>query len=173
MVSSGNLNGNKTTFNFTLPENTVSWSYYIGVDQGGQEVYEKATKDLAKNASSIVSAIPGYGPLAALALGGVSYLATLQSGEDIDFWIVEGENVNLFLAGQQFYYIKKGKVINDFSRMNTPLKGNFHVCLSNDNAVTGVTVVVKITAIQVKQTWDTRPIQKMHVTSHQQAYLKN
>jgi len=38
--------------------------------------------------------------MAALALGGFSYLSTLQSGEDIDFYILQGNNVNLFLAGQ-------------------------------------------------------------------------
>lgn len=171
--SGGNLNGNKTTFNFTLPDNTVAWSYYIGVDQAGQQAYQTATNELASKAGPLVSKIPGYGPLAALALGGVSYLTQLQSGEDIDFYIVDGNNVNLFMGGQAFSYIKKGKVINDYSRMTAPLKGSWHVCLSNDNAVTGVTVAVKITAIIVTQQWGTRPIQKMHVASHQEAYLKN
>ena len=171
--SVGNLNGNKTTFNFTLPINTVAWSYYIGVDQAGQQAYQKATDELASKAGPLVSKIPGYGPLAALALGGVSYLSQIQGGEDIDFYIVDNDNVNLFLGGHQFSYIKKGKVINDYSKMTAPLKGMWNVCLSNDNAVTGVEVAVKITAIIVNQQWGTRPIQKMHVASHQEAYLKN
>ncbi len=116
--------------------------------------------------------MPGYGPMAALALGS-SYLSAIQPGEDIDFYIIEGNNVNLFLAGQPFYYIKKGKVINDYSRMLTPLQGSYHVCMSNDNAITGVTVSVKITAIIVNEQWGQRPIQKTNITSHQVAYLKN
>jgi hypothetical protein len=171
--SQTNANGAKTTFNFSLPANTVAWSYYIGVDQGGQQAYDAAAKELALKASPLVSKIPGYGPLAALALGSVSYLSALQSGEDIDFYIVDDNNVNLFLAGQEFYYIKRGKVINDYSRMQAPLRGTYHVCLSNDNAITGVTVAVKITAIIVKEQWGQRPIQKMHITSQQVAYLKN
>ena len=171
--SVGNANGNKTTFNFSLPENTVAWSYYIGVDQGGQQAYQNATKELTSKAAPIVSRLPGYGPLAALALGGVSYLSQLQAGEDIDFYIVDGNNVNLFSTGQQFSYIKKGKVINDYSRMTAPLQGMYHVCLYNDNAVTGVEVAVKITAIVVNRQWGTRPIQKMHVSSRQEVYLKN
>lgn len=171
--SSGNLNGNKTTFNFNLPDNTVAWSYYIGVDQAGQQAYQRATNELASKAGPIVSKIPGYGPLAALSLGGISYLSQIQGGEDIDFYIVDGINVNLFIGGQAFSYEKKGKVINDYSRMISPLKGSWHVCLSNDNAVTGVEVAVKITAIIVNQQWGTRPIQKMHIASHQEAYLKN
>jgi hypothetical protein len=171
--SSTNLDGNKTTLNFTLPANTVSWSYYIGVDQSGQDAYEQATKNLAKKAGPIVSRIPGYGPMAALALGGASFLTAAQTGEDIDYYIVQGENVNLFGANQQFYYVKKGKVINDYSRMTENYKGQYHVCLMNDNAITGVSVAVKITAIVVKEEWGTRPIQKMHVSSHEEAYLKN
>lgn len=171
--SQTNANGNKTTFNFTLPTNTVSWSYYIGVDQAGQQAYESASKELSTKAAPIIAKIPGYGPMAALALGGFSYLSTLQSGEDIDFYIVQGNNVNLFLAGQQFYYVKKGKVINDYSRMVASLNGNFHVCLSNDNAIVGVTVSVKITAILVNEQWGQRPIQKMNVSSQEVAYLKN
>jgi len=171
--SQTNANGSKTTFNFNLPANTVAWSYYIGVDQAGQQAYESATKKLATQASPIISRMPGYGPLAALALGSASYLTTLQSGEDIDFYIVEGNNVNLFLANQQFYYIKKGKVINDYTRMLTPLSGTYHLCLSNDNAITGVTVAVKITAIIVNEQWGQRPVQRMHISSHQVAYLRN
>lgn len=170
--SNGNLNGNKTTFNFNLPPNTISWSYYIGVDQAGHQAYETATKQLSTNAAPLMKKFIGYSPLAAVALNAISYLPSIQKGEDIDFYIVPGDNVNLFLSNKQFSYIKKGKVINDFSKMS-PYPGNLHVCFSNDNAVTGVTVMVKITAIQVNETWDTRPIKKMNIQSRQEMYLKN
>lgn len=170
--SKGNLNGNKTTFNFNLPSNTISWSYYIGVDQAGQQAYDKASKELMTNAAPIISKLAGYSPLAALALGATSYLSQIQGGEDIDFYIVPNENVNLFLNNQPFNYIKKGKVINDFSRMD-PINGTLHVCLSNDNAVTGVTVLIKITAVQANQIWETKPVRKMNITSKQEMYLKN
>ena len=171
--SQTNMNGARTSFNFTFPENTVVWSYYIGVNQAGQKAYEQAAKEFSSNATPLLAKMPGYGPMAALALGGVSFLSQLQSGEDIDFYIVDNDNVNLFLAGQSFNYIKKGKVINDFSKMTSPLKGTYHICLSNDNAITGVTVSVKITTVQVKQIWGTRPIRKMHIASRQEPYLVN
>jgi hypothetical protein len=171
--SNGNINGNKSSFNFTIPENTIAWSYYIGVDQSGQQAFDNATKELASKASPLVSAIPGYGPLAAVALGGTSYIAQLQRGEDIDYYIMDNNNARLFENNQQCTYIRKGKVINDFSRITSPLAGSYFICLYNDNAITGVSVTVKITAIQVKQVWDTRPVQKIHVASKQEAYLKN
>lgn len=171
--SSTNLNGNKTSFNFSLPRNTVSWSYYVGVNQAGQKALEDASAVLAEKAAPLVSKIPGYGPLAALALGSTSYITKLQSGEDIDFYIVDGNNVNLFLGGSAFRYYKKGKVINDFSKMSKPLKGSYHFCFMNDNAITGVTVVVKITAISVTENWGKRPVEKMKVDSREIPYLKN
>lgn len=171
--SKTNSNGNKTSFNFLLPENTVAWSYYIGVDQAGQEGFAKAARELADKASPMVASIPGYGPLAALALGGTSFLTQIQKGEDIDYFIVDNDNVNLFLSGQAFHYYKKGKVINDFSRMSTPLSGMLHMCFINDNAITGVTVSAKVTSIQVKEEWGTRQVQKMIVTPSQVAYLRN
>ena len=171
--SSLNLNGNKTTFNFSLPANTIAWSYYIGVDQGGQEAYEKATAQLTKYASPVVRKIPGYGPLAALALNGASYLTKLQKGEDIDFYILDSYNMNLYNGNQKFRYLKKGKVINDFSRMEAPLRGQYFVVLSNDNAITGVLVAVKITAIVVNEQWGNRSVSRPKIKARQEAYLRN
>ena len=170
--STTNAHGNKTSFNFTLPDNTVSWSYYIGVDQSGQEAYENATKNLAKKVGPLVAKIPNYGPLAALALGGTSYIAKLQNGEDVDYYIVKGNNVNLFLSGEAFSYIKKGKVINDFGRITSPLTGNLHFCLENDNAVAGITVTVKIVAVTVKENWGIRKVKKYNVKIRKEPYLK-
>lgn len=171
--SATNVNGNKTSFNFTLPANTVSWSYYIGVDQAGQQAYEQATREFAKSVAPYIRRLPGAGPLASLALGGVSYITVLQRGEDIDYYIVDGNNVSSFWAGQAFYYIKKGKVINESARMTDYLKGSYHFCLSNDNAVTGVSVVVKVTAITVTENWGKRPVEKMNITSREVPYLRN
>jgi hypothetical protein len=171
--SKNNADGNKTTFNFNLPTNTVAWSYYIGVEQAGLQAYESAVNQLSSKAGPLVSKIPNYSPLAALALGSTSYLKAIQSAEDIDYYIVDGNNVNSFSAELQFSYIKKGKVFNDFSRMLSPLKGSYHFCFENDNVITGVSVAVKITAIIVTEQFGQRPIQKRHILSQQEAYLKN
>jgi hypothetical protein len=173
-VHSGtNLNGSKTSFHFVLPENTVSWSYYVGVDQAGQEAYQQATQLLAKNASPFLLKIPGYGPLAALALGGSSYIAQLQSGENVNYYIVDPNNFTLYQNGSPFKCYKQGNVINDKSKVEAPLRGILYMCLSNDNAVQGISVTVKITAITVTEQWGVRDKQKMNVASRDEAYLKN
>lgn len=170
--SQGNVNGNKTTLNFNLPRNTKAWSYYIGVDQEGQQAYQDAVNNLSEFASPIVKRLTGNNPVACLALGLPSYLAQAQRGEDIDYYIVINENANLFYSGQQFYYLKKGKVINAFSRMDHLSNDNFHVCLYNDNAVTGVLVSVKVIAIVVNEQWGSRVIQVPRISERREAYLK-
>ncbi|HEY1045228.1 MAG TPA: hypothetical protein VGF79_02240 [Bacteroidia bacterium] len=172
--SSGNLNGNRTSFNFSFPKNTVAWSYYIGVNQAGQDAFESASKSLNAQSGAMIAKIPGYGPLAALALGSVSFLSALQTGEDVDYYLVTGsENSNLFEANQAFYYKKKGKVINDFARMEKPTNENYYFCFFNDNLAQGITVTVKVVAIVVNNEWGTRQVQKMNVTDSMVPYLSN
>ena len=171
--SSTNLNGNKTTLNFILPNNTISWSYYIGVDQVGQQAFELANRKLTASASPLLLQMPGYGPLAALALGGVSYLSSVQSGEDINYYIVDDYNLNLCMRGYQFNCIKNGKVVNDYSKMVLPLRGSYSMVLSNDNAIDGVNVTVKVTAIVVNLEWGKRPIRKFKISTRKEVYLDN
>lgn len=170
--SSLNLNGNRNTFGFTLPENCVAWSYYIGVDQAGQGAYEEATRELAEHSSPILSQIPGYGPLGALALGAASYLTILQRGEDIDFWIIDQENISQYQNGEMFYSLKGGKVINAFSQMLSPLFGRFYFCLRNDNAIDGVSVAVKVTAVCVKENWGFKKVKKYRVVKAKKPYIE-
>jgi len=170
--SQTNNAGNKTTYNFNLPKHTVSWSYYIGVGQEGEKAYNDATAKIAKYGSKAALAIPGYGPMAALALNLAPYLTQLQKGEDINYYIADMDNAVLFTKNEPFNPIKKGLVINDFASM-APRTGLYYVCLENDNAVTGVTVVVKVTAVTVKENWGKRSVQKMNIASRREAYLEN
>ncbi|CAN5905019.1 hypothetical protein BH11BAC7_BH11BAC7_33960 [soil metagenome] len=170
--SGGNANGCKSKTNFILPLNTISWSYYIGVDQEGQQAYQNAAQNLIKNGGKIVTTISGYNPLVALALGGTSYLVSLQTGENVLYRLTDANNANLFMADQPYSRIKEGNVINDFARM-APISGNLFFCLYNDNALEGIEVMVKVTAITVTKTYATRQIRKMDVKAHLESYLKN
>jgi hypothetical protein len=169
--SQTNSSGNVTTTNCVLPPNTVAWSYYIGVDQVGQQAFQNATESFSK-ASSLASKIPGWGLLGAVALNLTPNIARLQAGEDIDFIILDNENLSLKYAGQRYRLYKQGKVINDYGKMLAPLQGNLNFYLSNDNALQGVEVTIKVSAVVVNQKWGTRPIEKFNTNSHQIMYLK-
>ena len=162
----------KTTFNFVLPENTVAWSYYVCADKGGQQVYQEAAKTLASNSGRVMEKFPKYGPLAAVALEAPSYLIRIDTGQHINYWIVENENEELFRNGEQFRFIKKGKGINDFARME-PGDRAFYFCLHNDYKDAPVTVMVKITAILINEKFSSEPVRKMHVTVKKGMHLKN
>lgn len=163
----------KTTFNFTLPENTVAWSYYIMADKAGLPVYQEANRSLASNAVWAVQKFPKYSPLAAVATDASSYLIRLDTGQRINYWIVENENADLFQNGQQFRFIKKGgRVVNDFAKME-PGDRAFYFCFHNDSKEVPVTVTVKITAIMINEKLVSQPVKKMHITPRNGMHLRN
>lgn len=143
-------------FGFTLPENTVTWSYYIGVDQAGIKAFNNAVNMLNKNMGPVLVRLPNYGPLAALALGGASFLTSLNTGEDVDYYLSNKDQESGFENKKGFKYFKKGKVINDFSAMHEPLNGSYLFCFSNDNKFRSVNVTLKIVSVSIHQVWENK-----------------
>ncbi|MBK9568946.1 MAG: hypothetical protein IPO53_02790 [Chitinophagaceae bacterium] len=164
--------GNKSTFNFVLPDNVIAWSYYLYTNPAGQQAYESANKQILATEKSAVAKFPLYNALAAIALNRTVSFSKIEVGETINYWIMEGENAGLFSSGAQFRYIKKGKVINDYSRME-PRKGSLYFCFSNDHTTQPASITVKITLVQVNEVLQTRQIKKMQVTSKSKMFLKN
>jgi hypothetical protein len=175
-VSSTNaINGNKNTvvLDFIIPENTIAWSFYIATGNKGKEEYEKTKTTFTQSASAAVSQIPGYGPLAAMALTGVSYFSKVQGEDNVKYWFLDAPNAVLFNSGSNFTYYKHGDVISEASQMRNPLKGKVHLALLNDNIMDPISVTVRAAAIQVVQKWDTRIIQVMSIKNRQEPYLMN
>ena len=168
----GTAGGNKTSFNFILPENTVAWSFYICTDKTGQEIYSEANKELLSTSSSITEKFPLYNILTAVALNRPATILKMETGPSVNYWIMDADNVAPFSAGTQFRYIKKGKGINDYARME-PRKGNLYFCFSNDSTTEPVSVTIKITAVQANEAMETRQGKRMIITPKQKMYLKN
>lgn len=177
-VSSQNaLNGNKgyNIIDHELPDGTISWSYYIGVGNEGKAEYDKAkTKFVNATAAKIVT-IPGYGPMAALALYGINTFASLRGvGDNVKYWfITDRDNVEAFKAGNKFEVYKQGDVINEAGQMRNPLSGTIHLALWNDNILEAIDVHVRITSIQLNQIWGVRTVNQINISSRQVAYLNN
>jgi hypothetical protein len=167
-----NGNRNRNIVDFSLPDGTISWSYYIGVGQEGREAYDAAKSNFISNAAASVSTIPGYGPMAALALTGLNVFGKIQGRDNVKyFFITDWDNVQLFNSGQTFLQYKQGDVVNDASQMKYPLAGKVYLALSNDNVMEPIDVIVKVTAIQVLQKWGSRMIKEMHITARNEAFL--
>ncbi len=167
-----NAPNNKATFNFILPENTVAWSYYISTDSAGIHIYDTAYEKLKESNNYIVKKYPRSTPLLALALNQESYLVNLNTGSEINYWIVENENAELFMNGEQFRYMKKGKSVNDYSKMENR-KGTLNFCFANELPDEEISVNVKITSIQVNPFMDSRTIKRIVTTPKNEMYLKN
>jgi hypothetical protein len=169
-----NGNSNKNIVDFTLPDGTISWSYYIGVGAEGKEAFQAATDKFLPVATKFASTIPGYGTMAALALTGINYFTKVQGSDNVKFYfITDWNNVSLFIADQAFMQYKQGDVINDASKMTMPLAGKVYLGLDNDNISTAIEVIVKVTAVVVNQEWGAKTVQRMDVSSRQEQYLKN
>lgn len=169
-----NGNPNKTIVDFSLPEGTISWSYYIGVGKEGREAFQAATDKFLPEATKFAATIPGYGTMAALALTGINYFSKVQGADNVKYYFITNwDNVLLFNSNQQFYQYKQGDVVNDASKMTRPLIGKVYLGLLNDNISTAIEVTVKVTAMKVTQEWDTRTVQKLNITSREEQYLKN
>jgi hypothetical protein len=161
---------NKATFNFSLPENTIAWSYYFYTDEAGKKIFDEASK---KTPDSKQSKFSGKGPLAMEILRTTSHLTRLTSGTEIGYWIVENENADLFLNGGQFRFIKKGSGINDFSRMDNR-KGSLNFCFSTGASTQPATITVKIASMHINEYLKTRKIKQIQsVRPKNEMYLKN
>lgn len=151
--------GNLTILPFVIPDSTTSWSYYIGVDQAGVQAYAEAS-------SKLLDAVAPYSrdPVAALALGLFSYLTTTQTGENVQYWIVDEPNKELIMQQRSFTSITSGDVVNDFTQMTFPLAGQYYICLANDNRLKAIDVIVKVSAVKVHNYYGIRRIKvKRHL----------
>ena len=147
--SNANLSSSsKAIVSFALPQNTIKYSYYIGVSQEGVDAYKKAMNELAGSSASVLATVD---PLLGMLVTGVSTIGTLNGGEDILYYLVENtpfvSNSNLFMAGQPFYSIRTSKVYNDASVIENINGRNLAFCFYNDNMVQSVDVFVKVKAI--------------------------
>ena len=176
-ISSKNaLNGNKnhTVVDFTLPENTISWGYYIGVGKEGKEAYQEAKDGFLKSAVKVISTFSGYGAMAALGLHGINMFQKAQGGDNVKYWFIQDESsVKAFRNKEKFYQYKQGDVINDASQMKKPLKGKVYLGLQNDNIMEPIEVFVKVTAITVTETKIRNKPTEFQIKGKLEPYLKN
>jgi hypothetical protein len=148
------MEGNVETVTFSLPKNTVAWSYFLGVNQQGEQAYLDAQNSMT---GDIVSVIGFADPLIASLITGVSTIASSSNGEDIKFWIGD------FMGGQATNYFKNGQVISDNSNFEGTRKGLLGFTFQNENQVTGVKVDLKVSAISASPIYEKQKVIKQRV----------
>lgn len=166
-----NDGGNRTLIDFVLPHDTKKWAFWIGVGQEAKKAYQKDAQTLAKLGSEFASI---GNPLAGLLLNALPTLTKTNNGENVKYYfITDYENAQKFKAGQQFLQIKNGDVITDNCKM--PMYKDYigkkmFVGLSNDNTMRGIDVNVIITAMVVKNIYETRTEKVLYTTNTKRPY---
>ncbi len=165
---------NKVVKAFSLPNNTISWAYYIGVGEEGENMYRYATKELMKGTNNAsMDFLIASNPLKAMILGSYSYLRLLQNGDKVLYYLMEGSNnPNAYLEGKSFDYISYRRGINDFVKMDF-VKNNLSIGFTNDRLSSPINVSIKVMALKVDAVYDLRMVHKMNVKKTEEMYLKN
>lgn len=165
---------NRSLLEFTLPQGTAAWSYYIGTGGEGMEEYYKA-REKYKESSTVVSTIPGYTVMAALALQGLNYFNRIQGEDNIRYsFLRDANSATAFREGRETAAAyKTADVINDAAQMKSPTYGKVYLGLLNDNLTEPVRVMVKVHAVVLNQQWDYRTVDRMNVHSRTEPYMKN
>lgn len=178
--STTNSNGHKTSVFFTLPQNqstnmvtktVVAWAYWVGV---GEEA-NKAWKANAKTIQSVVKTGAAYftTPLGALAIGLVTDLMIPKLGEDVYYAVVDRQNRDFFLVGNQYRLWDEGTGVAGYKKFTNPnlCQGTYFICLSNDNLTLGIDVNVKAIAIVETSYYEDKPYTEMNVSPRSEKKL--
>jgi len=170
---STNGHSNRNLIDFTLPQGTVAWSYYIGTGGEGIEEYYKA-REKYRESSNSVNTIPGYTVMAALALQGLNYFNRVQGEDNIRYsFLRDAASATAFREGKATAAYKSADVINDAAQMKSPTYGKVYLGLENDNLTEPVRVMVKVHAVVLQQEWAYRTVDRMQVRSRTEPYTKN
>ena len=155
---------NTTRFNVNLPANkysklqtseVISWAYWIGVGNEGQQTFEKEKKKFLQKSISTVAAID---PMTGLALGAYTAFSNPPKGDNVRYWISK------YYDGVE-YTIKSGNSIVASGRDTDNGQGSLKFTLQNDNLMNGINVTVKVTAMVLTKTYINRPYEELQVES--------
>lgn len=156
-------NSNITRFNLNLPQNKtsefqtselISWAYWIGVGNEGQQAFETEKKKFLMDNTAKVGAM--IDPVAGLALGAYAMLTNPPQGDNVKYWITTYMNGVEYSLGQGNSVVSSGRV--------TEMKqGGFTVTLQNDNIADGINTTIKISAIMLNKKYANRSYEQLQV----------
>lgn len=151
--SQTNRNPNKTIVDFTIPMNTIKWTYWIGVGNEGQEAFQQDQTNFSKTGASIIGTI---NPLAGFAFE-LFTMTQATGGENVKYYFMRTlEDAQNFMGVLEFMQFKSGDIITDSGLINFGAKTNekFYIGLENDNVMQGIDVTVKILAVVVTNKYE-------------------
>lgn len=142
-------NNNITVKNFSLPDNTLFWSYWFVVKQGEQDPFAYAVRELSSTAAQYTT-----DPVTALGLGLISHLPFLQENtETLDFYLTDYDNAVLAVDLETFGAYEFGieeNVIQVSKTVQGTLTTPIYVVAYNDNLTKGLDAYLRVVAFVEK-----------------------
>jgi hypothetical protein len=172
--SLNSLEGTKSYqyFEFTLPDNTTSWAFYVGTGTEAKSEYDRANRALASNPDWIALKEPDLSSLPLLALTGNSYFRKISAADNVNYIVLPTNQVSLRNADLEYVYFFKGDVYNDFHQVENKLVKNITAIVKNDNSIDAIYVYFKVAAVVVTPIYAKRMVKKQKVTTSEVPFLK-
>jgi hypothetical protein len=168
--TSMNEHGAYSRVEVILPKYTSYWTYWIGVGEGSHQSFGRAEEKL------VASGLKYFGmanPLAALAAGGISYLAQETAVDNVSYRLKYYQDVNG--VNQEVVFYDGGDIMKpDFAVMRppkVPREGYVYFGLYNDNAIDPIQVFIKVMAIKHIPIEKTIHYKEPNVTSTQKPVM--
>ena len=153
----------------------ISWAYWIGVGEEGSRAWQQNVRNVrSKN-------MDYYTPLGAYSHGSLPYLALPKSGQQINYFIADQNNRDLFMQKQPFRFIDDGKGYGNYRKFTSAgqCQGAYYLCVENANLLGFIDVHVKVTALVEKIYFEDQAYDEMVVTPvtekqiKQQPFIRN
>jgi hypothetical protein len=148
-----------SNYQFTLPPYTVRWAYRLAVGQAGTQARQQDAAKFSQLLKQGAVKMAGYQPqtaLAAFALGMTIDLTTTTTGEDVEYALVDGPNLNKFLKYEPYQaFMQQPGVTVDAQRRYSPLEGTYYFAMKSNNWMDDINVTIDIEAVTEIPIFDT------------------
>lgn len=144
-------------------EKVIAWVYWIGVGDQARKAYAQNVKAFGELASAVTTAFAS--PLAGLAVGAMSELATPKIGDDVEYQFLPNfENAKAYVNNLRYFRFDYGKGTTAYGKNSDRLAGTFYIGLHNDHGTRGIDVDVKVVVIKEVKTFEDITYDRQRIT---------
>ncbi|RYG06536.1 MAG: hypothetical protein EOO02_00245 [Chitinophagaceae bacterium] len=183
-ISSASRGENRASIVVSLPPDMrtpyktsriVAWAYWVGVGPDAMRAWQQNLRNVrARN-------MDYYTPLGAYANGGLATLDLPRNGQNINYFITDQENRDLFMQKQPFRYVTDGKGFGDYRKFTSTAQcqGSFYLCFDNANPAGLTDINVKVVALVERAYYEDQAYDEEVITPitekqiRQQPYIRN
>ena len=168
---------NRTSVVVLLPVNNqapyrttrvVSWAYWIGAGSEASRAWQQNLRAVRSQNMDY------YTPLGAYANNNLTSLVLCQTGQQINYFIADQTNRDLFMQKQPFRYIDDGKGFGGYRKFTTAdqCQGSYYLCFENLNMLGYADVTIKVIALVEKSYFEDQAYEEQVITPITEKQIK-